>query len=316
MREVTLDGGTRQAQVTRQVGDVQLAGGASRAQKQQPGQLAQVSRVGQRTNLTVDDPRDVAVEPGRAPPTAPSQRGQNPPPPARSSTSDRDTAGGSRSEMASPNAESINAGCITSSSSACVKGQSVRASIRPARESASRGAPSRRVDPVSRNRPGARARSTSALIASSSSGTRWASSIPTSPRRPLTKPTGSTRAASRTAPSSNVSPFHGFVHHPLSKGALSRLTRACHDDDRRISQRLGQGTSQVAGPIHGHQPECDPRRVDVRSATLQCAIRGSITFDPRPGEPAFRDVPAIAGARRATARRGADVKRRRPVRRR
>ena len=59
------------------------------------------------------------------------------------------------------------------------------------------------AEPVSRNRPGRGSASTVVLIARTSSGARWISSM-TALSRPRTKPTGSADAASRTVASSSV----------------------------------------------------------------------------------------------------------------
>ena len=80
--------------------------------------------------------------------------------------------------------------------SPCDSGQSSMVSIRPGSASGTLRRPNSRADPVSRNRPGRGSRSTTSLIASSNSGTRWTSSM-TSLRSSRTKVVGSSSAARR-----------------------------------------------------------------------------------------------------------------------
>jgi hypothetical protein len=77
-------------------------------------------------------------------------------------------------------------------------------SVRPGNASGKSLSSSSRAEPVSRNLPGRGSRSTSRLIASSSSGTRWISSIISKPSC-RTKALGSASAAARTAWSSKYS---------------------------------------------------------------------------------------------------------------
>lgn len=88
-------------------------------------------------------------------------------------------------------------------SSSWLNGHRVIRSIRPVKVSATPRLALSCEEPVSRNRPGRWSRSTLALIASSRSGTRWTSSIASSPGRPATKPAGSASAAVRVAMSSS-----------------------------------------------------------------------------------------------------------------
>jgi hypothetical protein len=99
----------------------------------------------------------------------------------------------------------------TPSISLCDSGQSDVMSTRPASDSDSRGIARTFAEPVSRNRPGLRSRSTLALIARNNSGARCTSSIATGPSSPAMNPSGSPVAAACAAPPSSVmyrrSPF-------------------------------------------------------------------------------------------------------------
>ena len=77
-------------------------------------------------------------------------------------------------------------------------------SARPSKASGKSLKPRRRAEPVSRNLPGRGSRSTSRLMASSNSWTRWISSIISKPSC-RTKALGSASAAARTAWSSRYS---------------------------------------------------------------------------------------------------------------
>ncbi len=76
--------------------------------------------------------------------------------------------------------------------------------MRPASESASCGSSSTLADPVSRKRPGVRARSTADFSAANSAGTRCTSSSTTRGGRSSTKPAGSASAAVRNTSSSKL----------------------------------------------------------------------------------------------------------------
>ncbi|CFR73974.1 Uncharacterised protein [Mycobacterium tuberculosis] len=87
--------------------------------------------------------------------------------------------------------------------SPCENGQSSMISTRPTSASAMSGAESSLAEPVSRNLPGLRSRSTSALIARNSPGSSWASSMTSVSTGRDTNARGSSRAASRLATSSS-----------------------------------------------------------------------------------------------------------------
>jgi hypothetical protein len=84
------------------------------------------------------------------------------------------------------------------------KGQRVRISIRPARDSEIFGRRRILADPVRRKRPGFRSRSTSAFMAKNRSGTRWTSSMMTFSSVERINSCGSFFAAAKIVASSKV----------------------------------------------------------------------------------------------------------------
>lgn len=118
--------------------------------------------------------------------------------------------------------------------------------IRPASESATRGSAIKPANPDGRNRPGRESASTTVLIASTSTGTRWISSMMARSRF-QTNPTGSAGANSRTAASSSdtngisvPSIYRAIVVLPGCRGPQSSTTPATVRASRiRLSMKRG-----------------------------------------------------------------------------
>ena len=155
-----------------QLADVEQAGTPGRQQSEQRRHRHEAVHVGDVPHVPLQDGGDVRREPGVTPPRVPQcahlREAAHDDEPAQKSVGvhRRDIA---RRECPAPKAASMNEP-ETPRASLSDRGQSVRTSIRPARDSESRGSRSTCADPVRRKRPGRRSRSTVALRARNSSG--------------------------------------------------------------------------------------------------------------------------------------------------
>ena len=155
-------------------------------------QLLEARDVGDRPHVALEDRRQVVRQTSAPAVSGSSRSTASGKPPrtieaTRSSRSSWSTALGSSSSSRSWRSSAPG----RPASSASESGQSVRTSIRPASASATSGMKSGFAEPVRRNRPGRRSRSTAALIGKKTSGARCTSSMMLTRPGRSTKPEGS-----------------------------------------------------------------------------------------------------------------------------
>ena len=278
MGEIAVGRGTREPEVARQIRDIQLAGGTSRAEAKQPGQLTQVGRIGQSADLSVDDPGDVAVEPRRTAPARPVQSGQE----AARRRSLQDIRSGHRGRVEighGPTEHGIDQRWDNRRVGELGLGE------RPERQrfhAPSKGVgKSRRAEQASRSGEQEPTRAPRGIH------------LRLDGKEQLGNPLGLVDSDKPVAPSDEADRIRPcdienggvvqgqprparFSHHPRSESDLPRLARAGHDHYWGIGQRLDQRFSDVTRPVHNR------RLSDTqRSAALSPAIRGPLPSDSR-----------------------------------